>query len=310
MSKDNIKTDRQKGKVFFVKKLLLLINPVTGKRALEDDLMRIIDIFSQGDYDTTVHLTKSAEDMTDTVKNEGAKYDVVVCCGGDGTLNMVSGAVYSGKVDTVVGYIPGGTTNDFANTRNISTVVTGAAQQIVEGPVRDIDLGFLNGHSFIYVAAFGMFSELSYLTTREKKQNMGYAAYLLGGIKSFAQAKPFKLRIEYDGQVMEDEFIYGMVTNSRRVGGMQLPIIKNVLYDDGEMEITLVKQPKNPADTQKLINCLITQLADEYMVYSFKTSKMRITSDTEVPWSLDGEFGGSHKEMNVEVKGAAIKMKF
>lgn len=293
-----------------MKKLLFLINPVTGIRALEGELMQIVDIFSGGGYDTTVHLTQSREDMIDTAKNEGGNYDLLVCCGGDGTLNLVSGAVYEGNVNTVIGYIPGGTTNDFANTRKISTVVTGAAKQIVEGTVHDTDLGILNGKSFIYVAAFGMFSELSYMTTREKKQNMGYAAYLMGGIKSFAHTKPYKLRIEYDGNVLEDEFIYGMVTNSRRVGGLQLPIIKNVLYDDGEMEITLVKQPKNPADTQKLLNCIVTQIADEKMVYSFKASKMRIVSDTEVPWSLDGEYGGSHKEMDVEVKCAAVKMVF
>ena len=293
-----------------MKKLLFVINPVSGKRALEDDLMKIVEIFSKADYDTTVHLTKSAEEMVETVKLEGTGYDLVVCCGGDGTLNLVSGAVYSGGVDTVIGYIPGGTTNDFANTRNINTVVTCAAQQIVDGEVKDVDLGLLNGKSFIYVAAFGMFSELSYLTTREMKQNIGYAAYLMGGIKSFAHTKPYKLHIEYDGNIIEDEFIYGMVTNSKRVGGMKLPIIKNVDYDDGEMEITLVKQPKNPVDTQKLINCLVTQLADEYMVYSFKTSKLKILSETEVPWSLDGEFGGSHTEMNVEVKKAAFRMKF
>ncbi len=293
-----------------MKKLLFVINPVSGKRALEDDLMRIVEIFNKADYDTTVHLTKSAEEMVETVKAVGGEYDIVVCCGGDGTLNLVSGAVYSGNVDTVIGYIPGGTTNDFANTRNINTVVTGAAQQIVDGEIRNVDLGLLNGQTFIYVAAFGMFSELSYLTSREMKQNMGYAAYLMGGIKSFANTKPYKMRIEYDGKVIEDEFIYGMVTNSKRVGGMKLPIIKNVDYDDGEMEITLVKQPKNPIDTQKLLNCLVTQIADEYMVYSFKASKLKIVSETEVPWSLDGEFGGSHTEMDVEVIGAAVKMKF
>lgn len=293
-----------------MKKILFVINPVSGKRVLEDDLMRVIEVFSNADYDTTVHLTKSAEEMVERVKEVGADYDIVVCCGGDGTLNLVSGAVYSGNVNTIVGYIPGGTTNDFANTRNINTVVTGAAQQIVDGEIRDVDLGFLNGQSFIYVAAFGMFSELSYLTTREMKQNMGYAAYLMGGIKSFAHTKPYKMKIEYDGKTIEDEFIYGMVTNSKRVGGMKLPIIKNVDYDDGEMEITLVKQPKNPIDTQKLLNCLVTQIADEYMVYSFKASNLKIVSETEVPWSLDGEFGGAHTEMNVVVKGAAIKMKF
>ncbi len=293
-----------------MKKLLFLINPVSGKMALRDDLMAVIEVFSKADYDINVYLTKSEDDMKEQVVSRGADFDLVVCCGGDGTLNMVVGTVYEHHVDTTVGYIPGGTTNDFANTRHIDTYVVGAAKQICEGMVRDIDLGVLNGHPFVYVAAFGMFSELSYLTTREMKQNMGYAAYVMGGIKSLAKSKPYKLKVEYDGRVIEDDFIYGMVSNSRRVGGMEMPIMKNVLFDDGEMEITLVRHPKNPADTQKLINCLVTQIADYNTVYIFKASEVKISCEDEIPWTVDGEFGGSYREADVVVVPAAVKMMF
>lgn len=293
-----------------MKKLLFIINAVSGKRALEDSLMNVVEIFSKADYDVNIYLTKSEEDMIAQVKERGASYDLIVCCGGDGTLNLVVGTIYENKIDTLLGYIPGGTTNDFANTRHIDTVTTGAAEQIVSGVVRDVDLGVLNGKPFIYVAAFGMFSDLAYITSREMKQNMGYAAYLMGGIKSFAKSKPYSMRVEYNGEVIEGEFIYGMVSNSKRVGGIEMPIMKNVLFDDGEMEITLVRHPKNPAETQKLINCLVTQIADEHMVYMFKTSSVKFICNEDVPWTLDGEYGGAFKTMDIEVKGAAVKMIF
>ena len=293
-----------------MKKMLFLINPVSGKLALQDDLMSVIEVFAKADYEINVYLTKSEDDMKEQVASRGKDFDLIVCCGGDGTLNMVVGTVYETGIDTIVGYIPGGTTNDFANTRHIDTYVVGAAKQICEGMVRDVDLGLVNGRPFVYVAAFGMFSELSYLTTREMKQNMGYAAYLMGGIKSLAKSKPYRLRIEYEDKVVEDDFIYGMVSNSKRVGGIDMPIMRNVLFDDGEMEITLVRHPKNPADTQKLINCLVTQIADYNTVYVFKTSKLKISCDEEIPWTLDGEFGGSFKESDIVVKGAAVKMMF
>lgn len=293
-----------------MKKMFFIINPVSGKRALGDSLMNVIETFAGADYDINVYLTKSEEDMVAQVRERGGDFDIIVCCGGDGTLNLVAGTIYEFGINTLLGYIPGGTTNDFANTRHIDTVTTGAAKQIVDGMVRDVDLGLLNGKPFVYVAAFGMFSDISYITSRELKQNMGYAAYLMGGIKSFAKTKPCPMRIEYDGEVIEGDFIYGMVSNSKRVGGIEMPIMQNMLFDDGEMEITLIRHPKNPVDTQKLINCLVTQIADEHMVYMFKTSSVKITSTEEVPWTLDGEFGGSFSDMDIEVKGAAIKMIF
>lgn len=300
----------KKGYVQKMKKLLFIINSVSGKRVLADSLMSVIEIFSNADYDINVYLTKSEEDMIRQVEDRGGEFDLIVCCGGDGTLNLVAGAIYENGIDTLLGYIPGGTTNDFANTRHIDTVTTGAAEQIVNGVVRDVDLGVLNGKPFVYVAAFGMFSDLAYITSREMKQNMGYAAYLMGGIKSMAKSKPYSMRIEHDGEVIDGDFIYGMVSNSKRVGGIEMPIMKNVLFDDGEMEITLVRHAKNPLDTQKLINCLVTQIADDHMVYMFKTSNVKIECTEDVPWTLDGEFGGAYSNMDIVVKGAAIKMIF
>ncbi|MBO5196269.1 MAG: diacylglycerol kinase family lipid kinase [Clostridia bacterium] len=292
-----------------MKKMLFLINPVSGKLVLNDSLMEVIEVFANGDYEINVRLTKNKDDMIETAKNAD-QYDIVVCCGGDGTLNIVAGAVYEKGADTLIGYIPGGTTNDFANSRRIDTVAVGAAKQIVEGKIRDTDLGLLNGLPFVYVAAFGMFSDVSYMTSRELKQNLGHAAYLLEGLKSIGTAKPYNARIIYDGGIIEGDFIYGMVSNSRRVGGFEMPIMQNVLYDDGEMEMLIVRHPKSAADIQKIINSLVTQTPDDSMVYMFKTTKAHIESIEDIPWSLDGEYGGSYADAVIEVKEAAVKMIF
>ena len=292
-----------------MKKMLFLINPVSGKLVLNDSLMEVIEVFANGDYEINVRLTKNKDDMIETAKNAD-QYDIVVCCGGDGTLNIVAGAVYEKGADTLIGYIPGGTTNDFANSRRIDTVAVGEAKQIVEGNIRDTDLGLLNGLPFVYVAAFGMFSDVSYMTSRELKQNLGHAAYLLEGLKSIGTAKPYNARITYDGGIIEGDFIYGMVSNSRRVGGFEMPIMQNVLYDDGEMEMLIVRHPKSAADIQKIINSLVTQTPDDSMVYMFKTTKAHIESIEDIPWSLDGEYGGSYADAVIEVKEAAVKMIF
>lgn len=293
-----------------MKKLLFLINSVSGKLALEDTLMSVVDTLSKAGYDITIHITRGEGDTENYIKDNGAKYELIVCCGGDGTLNCVAGTVFKENIKVRIGYIPGGTTNDFAGSHHIDTVTTGAANQIAEGIEREVDLGLLNGNPFIYVAAFGVFSEVSYQTGREMKQSMGHAAYVLEGIKSFAKAKPYSMKISYNDKVIEGDFIYGMISNSRRIGGFEIPLLKNILYDDGEMEVTLVKKPKNAQETQKLLNSFIYQTPDEETVYMFKTSELHIESEEEIPWSLDGEYGGTFADTDISVECAAVKMIF
>ncbi|MBE6714761.1 MAG: diacylglycerol kinase family lipid kinase [Ruminococcaceae bacterium] len=293
-----------------MKKMLFIINAVSGRLALEDTLMRVVEIFAKSGYDVNIHLTKGENDVELLIKDHGHEYDLVVCCGGDGTLNEVVTHVYNFGIETKIGYIPGGTTNDFACTHKIDTVTTGAATQIAEGLVREVDIGLLNGKPFVYVAAFGLFSDVSYMTDRSLKQNMGHAAYVIEGIKSVIKAKSYKLKIEYDDNVIDGDFILGMISNSKRIGGFELPILKNILYDDGEMEVTLVRKPKNAGETQKILNKVIAPSNESDMIYAFKASKLRITSDQEIPWSIDGEYGGSFSEMDIIVDCGAVDMVF
>lgn len=293
-----------------MKKMLFIINSVSGKLALEDTLMKVVDTFSKADYDITIHLTRGNGDIEKVLAERGDEFDLIVCCGGDGTLNLVASTVFNEGLGARIGYIPGGTTNDFAASHNIDTVTTSAAVQIAEGIDRDMDLGMLNDKPFIYVAAFGLFSDVSYQTGRELKQSLGHAAYVLEGIKSFAKAKAYELRVEHDGEIIDGSFIYGMISNSRRIGGFELPLLKNILYDDGEMEVTLIRKPQNAQETQKLLNSFLYQTADDEMVYMFKTSELKIISVDEVPWSIDGEYGGTTTEANIKVMPAAIRMIF
>ncbi len=291
-----------------MKKMLFIINPVSGKRVLEDCLMDIVSTFCAADYDVNVYVTKSEQDMMDTAGKRADEFDIIVCCGGDGTLNIVAGAVYHSGSSTIIGYIPGGTTNDFANSHRINTVASAAAKQIASGTVRQIDLGLLCSSPFIYVAAFGVFSAVSYETSRELKQNLGHAAYVIEGIKSLAKAKSYRVKVRYNGNELEEDLIYGMVSNSKRVGGFEMPIMQNVLYDDGEMEVMLIRQPKNPVETTKLLNCLVTQVADDDMIRMFRTSRLEYECDEEIPWTIDGEFGGSYGSGVVDVCEGALKM--
>lgn len=293
-----------------MKKMLFIINSVSGKLALEDTLMKVVDTFSKADYDITIHLTRGNGDIEKVLAERGDEFDLIVCCGGDGTLNLVASTVFNEGLGARIGYIPGGTTNDFAASHNIDTVTTSAAVQIAEGIDRDMDLGMLNDKPFIYVAAFGLFSDVSYQTGRELKQSLGHAAYVLEGIKSFAKAKAYELRVEHDGEIIDGSFIYGMISNSRRIGGFEFPLLKNILYDDGEMEVTLIRKPQNAQETQKLLNSFLYQTADDEMVYMFKTSELKIISVDEVPWSIDGEYGGTTTEANIKVMPAAIRMIF
>lgn len=277
-----------------MKKLLLLINPTSGKRALEDDLLRVVDIFANAGYETTVYLPKSSDEMREMVMGSGI-YELVVCCGGDGTLSLVSGTIYKNKIDTVMGYIPGGTTNDFAATHNIDTVATAAARNIVDGDVNNVDLGIMNGEPFAYVAAFGALPAVSYNTPREAKDNFGYAAYFAGALKTLFNWKPYHLRLEHDGEILDGKFVLGMVTNSKRIGGINLQMMKNIDYNDGLMEVTLFRAHEEPGEDR---------------IVTFSTSNLSISFDEEVEWSLDGEYGGAFKEADIKVEKSAIKIKF
>lgn len=282
------------------KKMLFVINPKSGKAQIKNHLLKLIDIFNKKGYEVTVHITRAKGDAEKIVKEREKCYDIIVCSGGDGTLDeVVTGMVKSGK-STLIGYIPAGSTNDFANSLNLPKNMEQAAQVVVGGKPFACDIGAFNKDVFVYVAAFGMLTEVSYGTGQEMKNLLGHMAYVLEGAKHLTNIRSHKMRFTHSGGVIDGDFIYGMVTNSVSVGGFKNLTGKNVALNDGELEVTLIRRPKNPIELNKLISALLDKNMESEFIYWFKTAKLTVESKEEVAWTLDGEFGGNHKKVVIE----------
>lgn len=284
-----------------MKRIYLICNLVSGKASVGSHLAKIIDIFTQAGFEVTVHPTGSRGDATETAKYAcESNFDILVCCGGDGTLNEVISGCMEAENAIPLGYIPTGSTNDFARSLNIPINLEEAAELIVSGSAQSCDIGMIGNRYFTYIAAFGAFTEVSYQTAQPVKNVLGHTAYILNGMLSLHKVKSSKMRIEYDGRVIEDEFIYGMVTNSTSVA--KLLSMPDMEKDDGLFEVTLIRKPKNLIDLQHIITGLSNfQLGTEREYFDhFRASEISITclEDEPVPWTVDGEYGGN-KAVNV-----------
>ena len=282
------------------KDMLFIYNPKSGKAQIRSHLVDIIDVFVKGGYEVTVYPTQARGDAIKKTKKKKDKYDIVVCSGGDGTLDEVFTGMMKSKFKVPIGYIPSGSTNDFATSLNLSKNMVQAAEDIVSGDNFAVDVGLFNEDVFAYIAAFGLFTEVTYETDQQVKNVLGHVAYLLEGVKRLATIKTYKLKVTVDDKVIEDEFIFGMITNSHSVGGFQKITGNNVELDDGEFEVTLIKSPKNPIELNRVMAALVDRDIDAECMYCFKAGKVHIESEEEVAWTLDGEFGGSHKEVTVK----------
>lgn len=283
-----------------MKKLLFILNPHAGKAQIKDRLLQIVDLMVKKGYDVTVYPTQAKRDALKMVQKRAEEFDLIVCSGGDGTLDeAVSGMMLSGK-KVPLGYIPAGSTNDFANSLKIPKDMVKAAEIAVSGQKFACDIGMFNQKPFVYVAAFGMFTAVSYKTRQEWKNILGHAAYLLEGVKSLTEITSYHLRVECAGRVIEDEFIYGMITNSNSVGGFKNMTGKNVLLDDGKFEVTLIKMPKNIVELNAILGSLTNLIDDTELIYSFKSDCITFFSEENVSWTLDGEYGGSLHEVTIK----------
>ena len=283
-----------------MKKLFLVMNPCSGKKRANKVLAEIIDVFNRADYEVTAYMTAARGDATRAAAERAADFDRIVCIGGDGTLNEVIAGLHEVGQQTPIGYIPAGSTNDFASSLGIPKDMEKAAEAAVTGKPFPCDVGLFNGDYFVYVAAFGLFTEVSYKTSQEWKNVLGHAAYILEGAKCLHDIPSFMMQVEYNNMRIQDEFIYGMITNSTSVGGFKGMTGKDVLLDDGVFEVTLIKKPKNPMELNEIIASLINLVDDTDMIYSFKTAEVKFTASREIPWTLDGEFGGDHEEVCVK----------
>ncbi len=291
-----------------MKKLLFVFNPFSGKAQIKNHLLEIVDTMVKAEYNVTIYPTQCAGDAREKVKREAAEYDLVVCSGGDGTLDETVEGLLNCEKKVPLGYIPAGSTNDFATSLGISKDMVQAASMAVTGSPFACDVGKFNDSYFVYVAAFGMFTEVSYKTSQEWKNVLGHAAYILEGIKSLHEIPSFLMQVEFNNYCIQGEFIYGMITNSTSVGGFKGMTGKDVELDDGIFEVTLIKKPRNPRDLNEMIASLVNLVDDTEMIYSFKTRNVKFTAKKEIPWTLDGEFGGNHIEVEIVNVQQAIEI--
>jgi YegS/Rv2252/BmrU family lipid kinase len=279
-----------------MKRMYFIVNLVAGKAEIGEMLGEVIDEFNKSDFEVVVHITQNSMDAiiaaSYACEND---FDIIVCAGGDGTLSQCIQGIIKSNIKIPVGYIPAGSTNDFARSLGIPRDVMQAVDRISNSEPTLCDIGQFNDSYFTYIVAFGAFTNVTYETSQQIKNIFGHSAYIVSGLMQLTSIRSKHMRIEYDGNVIEDEFIFGMVTNSASVAG--LLSMNDFLLDDGQFEVTLIKKPTNIVHLHQIVRSLINiseEIDKEYIKF-FRTNKIVFTSLNNEPitWTRDGEYGGN-----------------
>ena len=291
-------------------KTLFVYNPNAGMMQIKNYLYDILNVFAKANYELTVAPTRASGEALKYVKKNCQNFDLIVCSGGDGTLNeVVNGLLLTGFDELpALGYIPAGSTNDYATSLNLPKNMKKAAQLITKGHPIAYDMGKFNSKYFVYVAAFGAFTSVTYSTSQDIKNMIGHLAYIMEGIKSLTNIKSYRLKINSEDITIEGSFIFGMISNTYVVGGVYKLNKKSVKLDDGKLEVMLVREPKNPIELAEINTYLVNPRMRTDMVISFKTNKITITTDDDMPWTLDGEYGGNPKKVTISDVNKAVKI--
>lgn len=291
-----------------MKKMLFVINPNAGMRKAKRQLSDILEAFCRADYTVTVHITSGPGDAANAVMRYAQGMDLVVCCGGDGTFNeTVNGLIQCGA-PTPIGYIPAGSTNDFAASLNLPTEPMDAVQEIIEGHPVEYDIGQFGQRYFSYVASFGAFTRTSYATPQSVKNALGHTAYILEGIKDISQIRSLHIKMELDDEVIEDDFLFGSISNSTSVGGILTLDPTQVDMRDGKFEILLVRAPRKMGEITECIQALQSKQYDCQMMTFRSASHIRVFSDPEMVWTLDGERADGAEIVDIYNRHLAISL--
>ena len=283
--------------------LLFIYNPTSGTGQVKGALAPVLDVFTKAGWLTTSYPTQCKGDAIRVVRELGPRFDRVICAGGDGTLSEAVAGLTGLPDPPPLGYIPFGSTNDCATTLHLPRKPREAALVAAgTGVPVPIDTGRLNGKPFIYVAAFGAFTKVAYDTPQELKNTFGHLAYIFAGIASLPTIAPYHMRVEFDGQSLEDDFFFGMVSNSQSIGGLKPPKAERVVLDDGLFEVTLVKKPLKLADLTDGLQALVSLSPAERSgaLVQLQARQLTFICEQPVPWTVDGEFGGSQTVNRVE----------
>lgn len=270
-------------------KVMIIANPKAGLGKIRAYLFSVVEILSAAGYEVVVYPTKNPKDAYNKIRKETEEFDRIIVCGGDGTLNEVVSGVVSSGADVTIGYIPAGTLNEWSSGLKISRNIEQAAEDIVNGDIRELDVGRFDDRFFTYTASFGAFTEASYSAPQEIKNVIGQAAYFFEGIKSIAHIKPISLEIEADGKLVKGDFLFGAVSNSHSVGGV-LKLDENVVnLGDGYFEVLLIRNPDSLQELQKMVDGILKKDFDRKGLEFFKASQIKVKSKKPLDWTLDGE---------------------
>ena len=290
------------------KSLLLIFNPIAGRGEFSQMLFAVVDKFTKNGFEVTLHPTQNKRDAYDVALVRAPYFDYLVCSGGDGTFNEVADALMLLPDKPVLGYIPSGTTNDFASSLGLPGDILLAADAICHGQPQCIDIGQFQREYFSYVAAFGLFTDVSYGTPQNMKNMLGHAAYVLEGVKRLANIKHHRCHIVCDGEELNGDFIFGMVSNSMSIGGFTLSLGDNIAPDDGVFEVILLRRMTNVAQLAQVIPALLGAGSSSDRLVVRTASKISLSCDKPLNWTLDGEFGGSHKAVEILVHKQVIRI--
>ena len=292
-----------------MKKMLFIVNPISGQKKAVKFLPEIISLFNRADYEVITYMTGAQGDATRMAALRGGDVDLVVCCGGDGTFNETITGLLENDIHVPVGYIPSGSTNDFAASMKLSTNPLKAAQDILEGTPTAYDVGKFGNRYFSYVASFGAFTQTSYTTPQSIKNILGHTAYVLSGISELSQIRMEHVRMEIDGETVEDDYLFGAISNATSVGGVLMLDPKLVDMSDGLLEIILVRAPKNLLEITECLQALQTQDYRNCGMVTFRSARdVRVLASSTMPWTLDGEREEGHLEIFVKNVHHAIHL--
>lgn len=290
------------------KRLLFILNPKAGMNRPYGPLLDVLELLSRGGYDLLVRNTKRAGEATDFVVKHGQTVDMVVCCGGDGTLNETISGLMQLEQRPILGYLPRGSTNDFATSMGIPQDPIEATKAMLEKQVKAVDVGLWNGRSFVYVACFGAFTKSSYAAPQAMKNALGHFAYILEGIKDISSLRGYKIKVTADGETLDGEYLFGAICNSTSIGGLMRLSSAQVALDDGLFELLLIPSPQSVADLQAVVRALLTQSYDSPGLVFRHVSQVRLETATDLHWALDGEFAASRPVVEIVNHHQAIEI--
>lgn len=290
------------------KNLLLILNPISGKMAGKRHLAQVLEKFCRADYAPLTFVTTGPGHATRLAEQYGGQVDLVVCLGGDGTFNEVVSGLLQGGHATPLGYIPCGSTNDFASSIGLKKAVPDAADAIIEGQPHTYDIGRFGERYFSYVASFGIFTRASYATPQDVKNALGHLAYLLEGVKELSNIHPHHVCLEVDGSVLEGDYLFGAVSNCLTVGGILALSPERVNMSDGKLELLLVKMPRNPVELSDCIRALVEQKYDSECITFLSGKEFTVTAPPEMEWSLDGEWEPGGQQVAIRILPGAVTL--